>query len=352
MPWPYDDDPFVPEVGLIPQAPVMAPPVSEPDYFGEMMSAPQEPMPDDFFARLAMASGSRPFNFQPRPKPTGLEVILAGLQGFGNARAAQGARRVAETKARNEQAREAAKTLATWRHQERMSKQNAAQNLENIRATIAGRASTTKTPAQIEAEARAAEFGRRKGAIEAGETPAEIRARESSERSERLANIRERLSMFQTVNALGDDYKNDPSIKGYREVRSNLISANTASKLRSGPGDIALIFSFMRALEPENVNVVREGEFSNARQAAGTLQKYTNLPARFFAGTQLTDEGRRYFLRQMGASLRSRQGDFKKANDEYLRRAKTFGVEPNLFIREYAAPESGEWVPPGAVPLE
>jgi len=84
------------------------------------LASQEQAMPDDFFARIAQQSGAHPFNFRPRQKPTGLEVLLSLAAGFGNARAAGGARRVAETQDRNQQAREAAKTLATWRHQERL----------------------------------------------------------------------------------------------------------------------------------------------------------------------------------------------------------------------------------------
>ena len=162
MAWPYDDEPMI---GPMP-APEAAPEPSFEEFvaaLGPNFGAQQEAIPQDFFARLAMAQGPQPFHFQPRQKPTALEVILAGAAGFGNARAAQGARRVAETKDRNTQAREAAKTLATWRHQERVAKQTAEQNRENIRLT-ANLRPEPKSPEQIEAEARARAAGGREGA--------------------------------------------------------------------------------------------------------------------------------------------------------------------------------------------
>ena len=142
------------------------------------------------------------------------------------------------------------------------------------------------------------------------EGPGEVGARVAAERAALnvqrqtdAAERQERLARVQTVNQLASAYKEDRSIKGYEAVRSNLNTAETGAKEKSGPGDIALIFSFMRALEPENVNVVREGEFTNARQAAGALQRTAALPARFFKGSQLTDDGRQYFLLQMLNSL-------------------------------------------------
>lgn len=178
------------------------------------------------------------------------------------------------------------------------------------------------------------------------ESPAEKRAVSAADRAaaaaQRQADAAERqqrLDQTNTVGKLYDDYKGDRAVVGYQMVRSNLKTAETAAKEASGPGDIAVIFSFMRALEPENVNVVREGEFANARSAAGALQRYSNLPNRFFKGTQLTDEGRRYFLTTMRNTLKARRSDYDLANDQYRRRAEAGGVDPSLFIREF--PESG-----------
>lgn len=105
----------------------MLPEPEEPDlgvpFTLEDLQPPQEPMPQDFWARLAQGSGPQPFSFDPGRKPTGLEVLLSLASGIGNVKARQGATRVSETQQRNLQAREAAKTLATWRHQERLKKQ-------------------------------------------------------------------------------------------------------------------------------------------------------------------------------------------------------------------------------------
>ena len=143
------------------QQPAFAwPPPDEPDLLGELTAAPQEPAPDDYFARVAQGSGS-PFQpMQLGPKPTGLEVLLALAGGFLNAKTRRAAGRISETEERNQRAREAAKTLAQWRHQERMNKSRAIENRRNI---IASR-KPEKTLEQIRAASKAAAEGRREGA--------------------------------------------------------------------------------------------------------------------------------------------------------------------------------------------
>jgi len=124
--------------GMVPgfggQAPSMAPPDFGPTN--------EQGMPSDFWARLAQISGAQPFSFNPGHRPTGIEVLLAGLAGFGNAKAMQGARRVATVEDRNKQARENAKALAEhrWRERENQRQREAVRgNIEATQRAISGR---------------------------------------------------------------------------------------------------------------------------------------------------------------------------------------------------------------------
>lgn len=172
------------------------------------------------------------------------------------------------------------------------------------------------------------------------------RAGAAAERAAAAAERQNTVAQANITGKLADDYRLDPAIKGYQQVRSNLNTAETAAKKRNGPGDIALIFSFMRALEPENPNAVREGEFDNARKAAGRLQQFQNLPDRFFKGTQLTDEGRQYFLDTMRGQLQSRRSDYDLANAQYRRRAESGGVEPSQFVRDFPSGSAASRIAP------
>lgn len=167
------------------------------------------------------------------------------------------------------------------------------------------------------------------------DTASEGRAAAAAERQAAAAERQARLANVTSVNGLANEYRQDKQITGYTNLRSNLMTAEEASKQKSGPGDIAIVFSFMRALEPENPNAVREGEYTNARQATGAFQQALNLPSRYFKGNQLTDEGRQYFLTTMRGLLKSRRQTFDEANKQYEGRAKLFDVDPNLIIRSF-----------------
>lgn len=193
--------------------------------------------------------------------------------------------------------------------------------------------------AQLENESKARATGTRKAAEGQPETPAERRARESSDRAadaaRRAADASDRkvrLDSFQSVNELGRAYKDEPAIKGYRNLLGNVRTGEAGAAQKTGPGDIALIFSYMRALEPDNPNAVREGEYSSARKATGLLNTARNLPSQYYQGNQLTESGRQHFLKTMRAALKSRKPDFDVANSQYRRRAEMGGVDPTLIL--------------------
>jgi hypothetical protein len=156
------------------------------------------------------------------------------------------------------------------------------------------------------------------------------RAADAAERQTRLAE----LNSYDKVLA---NYQAEPAIKAYTGVRSNLMTAESAAKENTGAGDIAMIYSWHRALEPDKPNVVREGDVALTRSAISTLQRTYAIPGKFFRGTQLTPEGREYFLHQMRSSLKAREPDYKAANDQYRGVARRFRVPEESFMRDLSA---------------
>src|SRR3990172_1788645 len=101
------------------------------------------------------------------------------------------------------------------------------------------RAEERAKPGQIRAEAAA------KRQEEAG-----VRAEAAGVRAEqaavRAANATERqikVQTAQTLNQLADDYNKDPDVVTYRTASQNLATIEKAAKLKSGPGDLAMVVS-------------------------------------------------------------------------------------------------------------
>lgn len=167
-------------------------------------------------------------------------------------------------------------------------------------------------------------------------SPAEQRAIAALELANRAADRADQAQKNTAMSGAIDDYRQDKRITGYQQVRSNLKTAEAAYKQQSGPGDIAIVFSYMRALEPENPNAVREGEYTNARKATGLFQTALNLPNKYFKGNQLSEEGRLYFLNTMRAMLKARRPAFDEGNKQFEGRADYGQYPANLVVSPFA----------------
>lgn len=95
-------------------------------------------------------------------------------------------------------------------------------------------------------------------------------------------------------------------------------------------GDLSLIFSFMKMLDPGSV--VREGEFATAQNAAGVDQKIINIYNNIKSGERLSETQRKSFKSQANALLKAGEKKEQDIRNTITRSAKTFGIDPkNIF---------------------
>lgn len=84
--------------------------------------------------------------------------------------------------------------------------------------------------------------------------------------------------------------------KAFVTVRNAFSKIAIAGKDPSAAGDLALIFNFMKLLDPGSV--VRESEFATAANAAGVPDRIKNTFNRVLSGERLAPEQRKDFLTQ------------------------------------------------------
>lgn len=84
--------------------------------------------------------------------------------------------------------------------------------------------------------------------------------------------------------------------KPFEELRQHWTRLNAAHNQKDGPGDIALVYSFMKMLDP--TSVVREGEFATAQNAGGVPDQVMQMYNRALQGERLPDTVRDGFLQQ------------------------------------------------------
>ncbi len=134
------------------------------------------------------------------------------------------------------------------------------------------------------------------------------------------------------ANKLADDFTRDSKDFISRAQSYNTILAS--AKDASPAGDLALIFSYMKMLDPGST--VREGEFANAQNAASVPDQIRNWYNRVRTGERLNPNQRKDFVgRAKGifdGAKRLQDGTVRT----YRQRAKISGVPEEMVIRDYA----------------
>jgi hypothetical protein len=141
--------------------------------------------------------------------------------------------------------------------------------------------------------------------------------------------------------------------KVYGELGTTYSNIESSAKVKTGPGDIALITGFMKMLDPGSV--VRETEFATARDTAGLYTRLENSLKRAETGQFLQPKQREEFVnlaKQYLDSAQKKSGEDRKALGVVVKNYKlnpdnVFGPEttatndPNIVIvggRNYTRP--------------
>ena len=111
--------------------------------------------------------------------------------------------------------------------------------------------------------------------------------------------------------------------KVYGELGSTFANIASSAKADSGPGDIALITSFMKMLDPGSV--VRETEFATARDTAGLYSRLENALQKAQNGKFLNEQQRKEYVdlaKQYLDSAQKKAGEEKRSLDVVVKNYK------------------------------
>lgn len=133
-----------------------------------------------------------------------------------------------------------------------------------------------------------------------------------------------------------------PAVKDAAAASSNYETLVNASKDPSAAGDLALIFTFMKILDPGSV--VKETEFANAQNAAGVDDRIRNQWNRTLSGERLSTAQRQDFLKQAAGLRDQAQARADAAIAQYTALATRSGFSPEDVV---GAPRQA---PPAAAP--
>lgn len=125
-----------------------------------------------------------------------------------------------------------------------------------------------------------------------------------------------------------------------------------AAKNPSAQNDLALIFSYMRMLDP--TSVVREGEFANAQNAAGVPDRIRNEYNRLRDGQRLNPEQRTGFVNSAKGLHDQAKSQIDAYREQYSGLAREYNYAPERVVGRStasggAAARAASAVPPAAV---
>jgi hypothetical protein len=105
----------------------------------------------------------------------------------------------------------------------------------------------------------------------------------------------------------------------------------------SAADDMAIIFSYMKILDPNSV--VRETEYATAKNAAGIPDQIRNLYNKAKNGSFLTADQRKQFISAAQQGYQERRSAYNEQADRYRELGREYGVNENRIAPYYLTPE-------------
>lgn len=142
---------------------------------------------------------------------------------------------------------------------------------------------------------------------------------------------------FNKSDKLKDDF--DRLSKDFRSTRDSYARIEASAKNPSAAGDLALIFNYMKTLDPGST--VREGEFATAQNSASIPDRIRGTYNKILQGTRLAPEQRKDFVDRARKLYESQASIQEKNISLYKTRAERFGLDPQDVITDLYDPETG-----------
>lgn len=128
--------------------------------------------------------------------------------------------------------------------------------------------------------------------------------------------------------------------KPFVQVRDSMGRIEAAAKNPSAAGDLALIFNYMKVLDPGST--VREGEFATAQNSAGMPERIRAKYNQVVNGERLEEGQRADFVDRARDLYKSQESIQKQTESNYRSLAERRGARPeNVILDQGLAKQSG-----------
>jgi len=118
--------------------------------------------------------------------------------------------------------------------------------------------------------------------------------------------------------------------KAFKLQNSSYSRILASAKDPSAAGDMAMIFNYMKLLDPGST--VREGEFATAQNATNVEGRVVNLYNNLLKGTRLSDPQRQDFLNRAGMLFEGAGKEHKGREDYYTKLSSSYKLNPENVV--------------------
>ena len=126
-------------------------------------------------------------------------------------------------------------------------------------------------------------------------------------------------------------------IAQFPEVRDAYGKVQSSAKSGTGVSDMALVFSFMRVLDP--TSVVREGEYERAIKTEGIPGWLWAMVQRVQNGALLTKDQRERMVKEAGTYFEQKRSAYRRARQWVDRIADHYGINRDLALPNLESPD-------------
>lgn len=185
-----------------------------------------------------------------------------------------------------------------------------------------------------QADAKLALDDRRVGAAEMTANAAMLRAEQAANGGGASGN-----RDFTRESSLRDDFRSEPVVKGYREVKA-VFDRTQAYLKRAGAkgapvGDIGMVFALAKINDP--TSVVREQEFAQIAMSGGYGQQIKNLVSQA-QGRGFDPSTRAQLWTEINSAYKTYEKNYGDVRNQYADLARRGGVDPRNIVLDIETP--------------
>ena len=144
--------------------------------------------------------------------------------------------------------------------------------------------------------------------------------------------------IFERENKLRDEFQRLTA--DFRVVQNSYENLYESSKKPTGAGDMSLLYSYVRLLDP--TSVVRESEFAQAAASGSFGERVQGAVGRVLSGERLPDSLRNDFVREAGNLYKTQLRNHNQMADTYTRLAQDSGVDPKKVVTRFDRPQAAD----------